>query len=64
MTMEYVDLKRGTTVEEVFDRIQSIGGKKRRCTPLCHGQPPQAERHCDQKDLPLAPKNEPDLVIS
>lgn len=31
--MEYVDLKRGMTVEEAFDRIRAIGVEKRRCTP-------------------------------
>lgn len=61
MTMEYVDLKRGMTVEEAFDRIRAIGvGKRDGVHLLCHGQPPQAERHCDRERPAACPEKRAD----
>ena len=76
MTMEYVDLKRGMTVEEAFDRIRAIGVEKEtvytcyvtdstrspRSRPrrVVRPPPPQAERHCDRERPAACPKKRAD----
>ena len=59
MTMEYVDLKRGMTVEEAFDRIRAIGVEKETvytCYVTDSRRKPKGI--VTVKDLLLAPKNE------
>ena len=58
MTMEYVDLKRGMTVEEAHPCHRR--GKRDGVHLLCHGQPPQAERHCDRERPAACPEKRAD----
>lgn len=59
MTMEYVDLKRGMTVEEAFDRIRAIGVKKETVyTCYVTDSRRKLKGIVTVKDLLLAPKNE------
>ena len=59
MTMEYVDLKRGMTVEEAFDRIRAIGVEKETvCTCYVTDSRRKLKGIVTVKDLLLAPKNE------
>ena len=59
MTMEYVDLKRGMTVEEAFDRIRAIGVEKE-TVYTCYVTDIRRKLKgiVTVKDLLLAPKNE------
>lgn len=59
MTMEYVDLKRGMTVEEAFDRIRAIGVEKETVyTCYVTDSRRKLKGIVTVKDLLLAPKNE------
>ena len=59
MTMEYVDLKRGMTVEEAFDRIRAIGVEKETVyTCYVTDSRRKLKGIVPVKDLLLAPKNE------
>ena len=59
MTMEYVDLKRGMTVEEAFDRIRAIGVEKEMVyTCYVTDSRRKLKGIVTVKDLLLAPKNE------
>lgn len=59
MTMEYVDLKRGMTVEEAFDRIRAIGVEKETVyTCYVTDRRRKLKGIVTVKDLLLAPKNE------
>ena len=59
MTMEYVDLKRGMTVEEAFDRIRAIGVDKETVyTCYVTDSRRKLKGIVTVKDLLLAPKNE------
>ena len=57
--MEYVDLKRGMTVEEAFDRIRAIGVEKETVyTCYVTDSRRKLKGIVTVKDLLLAPKNE------
>lgn len=59
MTMEYVDLERGMTVEEAFDRIRAIGVEKETVyTCYVTDSRRKLKGIVTVKDLLLAPKNE------
>ena len=59
MTMEYVDLNRGMTVEEAFDRIRAIGVEKETVyTCYVTDSRRKLKGIVTVKDLLLAPKNE------
>ena len=59
MTTEYVDLKRGMTVEEAFDRIRAIGVEKETVyTCYVTDSRRKLKGIVTVKDLLLAPKNE------
>ena len=59
MTMEYVDLKRGMTGEEAFDRIRAIGVEKETVyTCYVTDSRRKLKGIVTVKDLLLAPKNE------
>lgn len=59
MTMEYVDLKRGMTVEGAFDRIRAIGVEKETVyTCYVTDSRRKLKGIVTVKDLLLAPKNE------